>query len=82
MRLDIKAASGFDFAHRRHRVHDLFRGSFAGCLNSLGRARYKAKSSEKAEFTPVNEHFELDFNAVDGRVSRKATTCQGPVNTN
>ncbi|GEM_PF-3413710 len=24
---NIRAASGFDFAHRRHRVHDLIRGS-------------------------------------------------------
>jgi len=43
----------------------------------LSRARYKAKASEKAEFTPVNEHFEINFNTVDDRVSRKATTCQG-----
>jgi len=27
MKLDIRAASGFDFAHRRHRVHDLIKGS-------------------------------------------------------
>jgi len=35
-----------------------------GVFRNSERLKYKAKFSEKAEFTLVNEHFEGDFNAV------------------
>ncbi len=35
----------------------------------------RATQDAKAEFTPVNEHFECDFNAVGGQVSRISTAC-------
>ena len=35
----------------------------------------RATQDAKAEFTRVNEHFELGFNAVDDQVSRISTAC-------
>ena len=35
----------------------------------------RATQDAQAEFTGVNEHFECDFNAADGQVSRISTVC-------
>ena len=41
----------------------------------LGERENKAKSTEKAQFTEVNEHIEFYFNAVSCRLSRNSTAC-------